>query len=203
MATGSCYCNTVSGGFATKIIVTGLQDGNRRHRGRDGESGRGDGAPRDPARTGPGGIVACAKHCAGDGGTGAGGDQGDTVVREEELGRVHIAPYPAAVEAGVLLTVTVSPSSWTGEKCHAHRYLIEDVLEGEMRFGGFVLSDWNSVDPLADDYGEAAAMAVNAGIDMVMVPEGGGSSSPGCGNRCGAGSCRWRESTTRSRGSCA
>ena len=97
-------------------------------------------------------------------------DQGDTVVDEEELRRVHMAPYLAAMEAGVL-TVMASLSSWNGEKCHAHRYLIQDVLKGEMGFTGFVLSDWNGVDPLADDYGEAAAMAVNAGIDMLMVPE--------------------------------
>ena len=148
-------------------IVKGLQDGDR---GRDGGSSRGGGAPRDPGRTGPEGIVACAKHWVGDGGTGAGVDQGDTVVREEELRRIHIAPYAPALEAGVL-TVMVSLSSWNGEKCHAHRYLIEDVLKGEMGFRGFVLSDWNGVEPLAAAYGEAAAMAVNAGIDMVMVPE--------------------------------
>ena len=116
------------------------------------------------------GVVACAKHWVGDGGTEAGVDQGDTVVDEEELRRVHIAPYAPALEAGVL-TVMVSLSSWNGEQCHAHRYLIRDVLKGEMGFRGFVVSDWNGVDPLADDYGEAAAMAVNAGIDMVMVPE--------------------------------
>ena len=106
----------------------------------------------------------------GDGGTRGGVDQGDTVVSEEELRRVHIAPYVPALEAGVL-TVMVSLSSWNGEKCHAHRYLIRDVLKGEMGFRGFVVSDWNGVDPLAGDYGEAVAMAVNAGIDMVMVPE--------------------------------
>ena len=118
----------------------------------------------------PHGVVACAKHWVGDGGTAAGVDQGDTVASEEELRRVHIAPYLPALEAGVL-TVMVSLSSWNGEKCHAHRYLIRDVLKGELGFGGFVVSDWNGVDPLADDYGEAAAMAVNAGIDMVMVPD--------------------------------
>ena len=151
-------------------IVRGLQGGDRGRRGRDGGSGRGGRASRAPGRPGPGGIVACAKHWVGDGGTGAGVDQGDTVAGEEELRRIHIAPYAPALEAGVL-TVMVSLSSWNGEKCHAHRYLIEDVLKGEMGFGGFVLSDWNGVEPLADDYGEAAAMAVNAGIDMVMVPE--------------------------------
>ena len=89
---------------------------------------------------------------------------------EAELRRVHVAPYVAALEAGVL-TVMVSLSSWNGEKCHAHRYLIRDVLKGEMGFGGFVISDWNGIDSLAGDYGEAAGLAVNAGIDMVMVPE--------------------------------
>ena len=116
------------------------------------------------------GIVACAKHWVGDGGTEAGVDQGDTVMGEEELRRMHIAPYVPALEAGVL-TVMVSLSSWNGEKCHAHRYLIQDVLKGEMGFGGFVVSDWDGIDPVADDYGDAAAMAVNAGIDMFMVPE--------------------------------
>ncbi len=115
-------------------------------------------------------IVACAKHWVGDGGTEGGVDQGDTVVDEEELRRVHIAPYASALDAGVL-TVMVSLSSWNGEKCHAHRYLIRDVLKREMGFRGFVVSDWNGVDLLAGDFGKAAAMAVNAGIDMFMVPE--------------------------------
>ena len=161
-------------------IVRGLQGGDRGRGdreggdwdrgGREGASGRGGGAPGNLGRTGSGGIVACAKHWVGDGGTGDGVDQGDTLIDERELRRVHIAPYAPALKAGVL-TVMVSLSSWNGEKCHAHRYLIEDVLKGEMGFGGFVLSDWNGVEPLAGAYGEAAAMAVNAGIDMVMVPE--------------------------------
>ena len=156
-------------------IVRGLQgggvvgrsgvDGGRSGRV-DGEIGFGAGL----AALGPEGVVACAKHWVGDGGTWGGVDQGDTVVDEEALRRVHIAPYVPALEAGAL-TVMVSLSSWNGEKCHAHRYLIQDVLKGEMGFGGFVVSDWNGVDPLAEDYGEAVAMAVNAGIDMVMVPE--------------------------------
>ena len=117
-----------------------------------------------------GDVLACAKHWVGDGGTEAGVDQGDTVAGEPELRRVHVAPYEEALGAGAL-TVMASLSSWNGEKCHAHRHLIQGVLKGEMGFGGFVLSDWNGVDPLADDYAEAVAMAANAGIDMFMVPE--------------------------------
>ncbi len=123
-----------------------------------------------PDRPGRGGVIACAKHWVGDGGTLAGVDQGDTVAAEEELRRLHIAPYLPALDAGVL-TVMVSLSSWNGEKCHAHRYLIQEVLKRELGLRGFVVSDWNGIDPLAEDYAEAAAMAVNAGIDMFMVPE--------------------------------
>ncbi len=136
-------------------IVRGLQ-----------EAGRGDGL----AGPGPDSVLACAKHWVGDGGTDAGVDQGDTLADEVELRRLHVAPYLPALDAGVL-TVMASLSSWNGSKCHAHRYLIRDVLKGELGFAGFVVSDWNGVDPLADDYGEAAAMAVNAGVDMFMVPE--------------------------------
>ena len=160
----------VVGEYAGRI-VRGLQegDGGRMDGGMGRGGGGGDGS--GPVRpVGPEGVVACAKHWVGDGGTRDGVDQGDTVVDEAELRRAHVAPYLQALEAGVL-TVMVSLSSWNGEQCHAHSYLIEDVLKGEMGFAGFVLSDWNGVDPLADDYGEAAAAAVNAGIDMVMVPE--------------------------------
>ena len=106
----------------------------------------------------------------GTGGRGVGWTRATRLWMRRSCGAVHIAPYLPALEAGAL-TVMVSLSSWNGEKCHSHRYLIQDVLKGEMGFRGFVVSDWNGVDPLAEDYGEAVAMAVNAGIDMVMVPE--------------------------------
>lgn len=146
-------------------IVRGLQGAPNGH----GSAGAGP-AVSGTARLGHRGVVACAKHWVGDGGTAAGVDQGDTVHGEEALRRLHIAPYLPALEAGVL-TVMVSLSSWNGDKCHAHRYLIQDVLKRELGFRGFVVSDWNGIDPLADDYATAAAMAVNAGIDMFMVPE--------------------------------
>ena len=156
-------------------IVRGLQGAGRAESPE--RSGTGSSGPAPPgsggaglAHLGPDGVVACAKHWVGDGGTDAGVDQGDTLAADEELRRLHVAPYLPALDAGVL-TVMVSLSSWNGWKCHAHRYLIRDVLKGELGFAGFVISDWNGVDPLADDYGEAAAMAVNAGIDMFMAPE--------------------------------
>jgi beta-glucosidase len=113
-------------------------------------------------------IVACAKHWVGDGGTTHGIDQGETTLPFADLERIHIAPYPPAIEAGVL-TVMASFNSWNGDKCHGHRHLLMDVLKGRLGFEGFVISDWDGVDYLAKDYGEAIAMSVNAGVDMFMV----------------------------------
>lgn len=117
---------------------------------------------------GPDGVVACAKHWVGDGGTTGGRDQGDTRISADELERLHIAPYLPALEAGVL-TVMASYNSWNGEKCHGHRHLLTDVLKGRLGFTGFVVSDWDGTDQLADRYDDAIVLAANAGVDMFMV----------------------------------
>lgn len=114
------------------------------------------------------GVIACAKHFVGDGGTTGGVDQGDTALGEEELTRTHIAPYLPALKQGVL-TVMASFNSWNREKCHASRHLLTEVLKGRLKFDGFVVSDWDGVDQLADDLSDALAMSVNAGVDMIMV----------------------------------
>ena len=113
-------------------------------------------------------VIACAKHFVGDGGTTGGVDQGDTALGEEELTRTHIAPYLPALKQGVL-TVMASFNSWNREKCHASRHLLTEVLKGRLKFDGFVVSDWDGVDQLADDLSDALAMSVNAGVDMIMV----------------------------------
>jgi beta-glucosidase len=113
-------------------------------------------------------VMACAKHWIGDGGTRGGRDQGNTFVTEDELVRIHMAPYLPALEAGVL-TVMASFNSWNGVKCHGNRYLLTDVLKGKLGFAGFVISDWDGTDYLSEDYGEAVGIAVNAGVDMLMV----------------------------------
>ena len=113
-------------------------------------------------------VIACAKHWVGDGGTRHGVDQGETTLPVSELERIHIAPYIPALSAGVQ-TVMVSFNSWNGNKCHGHRQLITDVLKGRLGFDGFVISDWDGIDYLSEDYAEAIAMSVNAGVDMFMV----------------------------------
>ncbi len=110
------------------------------------------------------------EHWVGDGGTSHGIDQGETTLSWEELERIHISPYYPALDAGAL-TVMASFSSWNGDKCHGHKYLLTDVLKNKMQFQGFVISDWDGIDYLSEDYHNAIALAVNAGIDMFMVPE--------------------------------
>ena len=113
-------------------------------------------------------VIACAKHWIGDGATLHGIDQGDMCITEEELRRIHLPPYRAAVDAGVL-TVMVSLSSWFGAKCHGHKFLVTDLLKRELGFEGFVISDWDGIDYLSENYGEAVVMSLNAGLDMFMI----------------------------------
>ncbi len=96
-------------------------------------------------------------------------DQGVAYLSEEELHRVHLPPYVAALSAGAR-NIMVSLSSWQDVKLHAHRRLLTDVLKGELGFDGFLISDWLAIDNLHPDYFKATVMCINAGVDMVMVP---------------------------------
>ncbi|MBT8074148.1 MAG: endoglucanase [Xanthomonadales bacterium] len=122
------------------------------------------------ADLGTDGVVACIKHWVGDGGTTNGIDQGDVALSIDELETVHMRPYRQAIDAGAL-TIMASFSSWNGDKCHGHKFLLTDILKTQWGFGGFVISDWDGIDYLSEDYHDAVALAVNAGIDMFMVSE--------------------------------
>jgi beta-glucosidase len=114
-------------------------------------------------------VLATAKHFIGDGGTSDGVDRGDTHLSEAELLRIHGQGYLAAISAGVQ-TVMASYNSWNGLKAHGHHYLLTDVLKKRMGFDGIVVSDWDGVDEVQGCSKDKCAPAINAGIDMVMVP---------------------------------
>jgi len=73
------------------------------------------------------------------------------------------------VNAGVG-SIMPSYSSWNGVKCLANKYLLTDILKGELKFEGFVISDYRAIDQLDPDYKTAVGIAVNAGMDMAMTP---------------------------------
>lgn len=115
-------------------------------------------------------ILACVKHFVGDGGTTNGVDQGNTQISEELLRNLHMAGYIDAIESNVG-SIMASFNSWNGQKLHGHNYLLTDVLKTELGFEGFIVSDWKGVDQVSEDYREAVKRSINAGIDMVMVPD--------------------------------
>jgi beta-glucosidase len=115
-------------------------------------------------------ILACAKHFIGDGGTTDGIDQGDTEINEEVLRSLHMPAYIDAIEQGVG-TIMATYNSWNGQKVHGYKYLLTDVLKTELGFEGFIISDWKGVDQVREDYKEAIKLSINAGVDMIMVPD--------------------------------
>ncbi len=118
-------------------------------------------------------VLACAKHFIGDGGTDGGTDQGNTVCDEATLRKLYLPPYQAAIKAGAE-SIMVSYSSWNGEKMHGNKHLLTDVLKGELKFNGFLVSDWAAIDQIAPDYKNDVEQSINAGLDMVMIPYGPG-----------------------------
>jgi beta-glucosidase len=127
-------------------------------------------------------VLACAKHLAGDGGTVIGTgvtiwdgttfpfDRGDVPLSEEELRRIHMEGYVTAVKAGVG-TIMPSYSSWNGVKCSGSRRLLTEIIKEELGFAGFLISDFKAIDELPGDYKSDIETSINAGMDMVMVPD--------------------------------
>jgi beta-glucosidase len=122
-------------------------------------------------------VLATAKHFVGDGGTFHGKDQGETRTTEANLARTHAAGYYGALKANVR-TVMVSYSSFTDTatgkhwgKMHGNRHLVTDVLKHRMGFNGLVVSDWNAIGQLPGCTNWHCPQAINAGIDLVMVPD--------------------------------
>jgi beta-glucosidase len=128
------------------------------------------GAAGSPEFLAPGRVLATAKHFIGDGGTRDGIDQGDNLASELQLRDIHGRGYFHALGAGAQ-TVMVSFNSWRGSKLHGNRYLLTEVLKNQMGFDGLVVSDWNGIGQVSGCGNASCPQAVNAGIDMIMVPE--------------------------------
>ena len=118
-------------------------------------------------------IVACAKHWVAYGAAEAGRDYNTTDVSERTLRDVYFPPFKAAVDAGVG-TFMSAFNSLNGVPASANHFTLTEVLRGEWKFDGFVVSDYTSVEELmkhgvAANGAEAAREALNAGVDMEMV----------------------------------
>lgn len=123
------------------------------------------------------GIMATAKHYLADGGTFYDAeknayqlDQGDVKLDEAAIRALHLVPYLSAINDGKVMSVMVSFSSINGDKMHASKYWITDVLKTELGFEGFVVSDWEAIHQLSGSLYNQVTAAVNAGVDMLMEP---------------------------------
>ena len=125
---------------------------------------------RSPCWPAPSTTSATAAPHSAPASGGSGLDQGDTRVDEATLRRIHLPGYITAVKAGVG-TIMPSYSSWNGVKCSASKRLLTEILKQELGFEGFLISDYNAIDQIAADYKKAVEISINAGMDMVMVPD--------------------------------
>jgi len=121
----------------------------------------------DPER-----LAACAKHYVAYGACEGGRDYNTVDISERTLREVYMAPFKAAVAAGVA-TVMSAFNDLNGVPASANEFTLRRVLKGEWGFRGFVVSDWNAIGELvvhgvAADGSEAAKLAVTAGVDMDM-----------------------------------
>jgi beta-glucosidase len=118
-------------------------------------------------------ILAGAKHFAGYGAARGGRDYDDVDVSDTELWNVYLPPFRAAIEAGAA-NVMSAYMDFNGVPASGNRRLLTEILRDELGFEGFVVSDANAVRSLrtqhfAEDEPDAAARAVNAGLDMEMA----------------------------------
>ncbi|TQF70661.1 glycoside hydrolase family 3 protein [Pseudoalteromonas luteoviolacea] len=114
-------------------------------------------------------VISTVKHFVGDGGTIKGDDQGDNVVSEETLFKIHAQGYVGGLKAGSQ-SVMASFNSWHGDKIHGNKYLLTTVLKERMGFDGFVVGDWNGHGQIEGCSNESCPQAINAGLDMFMAP---------------------------------
>jgi beta-glucosidase len=119
------------------------------HQGNDGKSG----------------IMATAKHFIGDGATDFGIEGGDTSLNTEEIHRILLPPYQAAIESGVG-AIMASFNTLEGIAMHAHKAMITDLLKHTLNFDGIVVSDWKAYSRFGGND------IIKAGIDVVMAVDG-------------------------------
>lgn len=123
----------------------------------------------------PTAVASCMKHYLGYSASRTGKDRTPIYMPEIEMREYYLPQFQAAVKAGSS-TIMINSGEINGVPVHASKYLLTDVLRKELGFDGLIVTDWEDIKRLYDRHNvassprEAVAMAVNAGIDMSMVP---------------------------------
>lgn len=120
-------------------------------------------------------AASCVKHYLGYSVPKNGRDRTPAWIPERMLRDIFLPPFEAGIKAGSP-TVMVNSSEINGIPAHSDHYILTDILKGELKFDGFIVSDWEDIkrlhdrDRVAETPKEAVKMAVMAGMDMSMVP---------------------------------
>lgn len=120
-------------------------------------------------------IASCLKHYLGYGSPVSGKDRTPSLIPEIELRERHLPPFRAAVDAGAH-SVMVNSGLINGVPVHASYHALTEILKEELGFQGVVVTDWKDIeniherDRVAKTQKEAVKLAINAGIDMSMIP---------------------------------
>ena len=120
-------------------------------------------------------VAACMKHYLGYGDPLSGKDRTPAWIPDRYMREYFLPPFAEAVKAGAR-TLMINSGEINGVPIHASHYMLTDVLRGELHFDGIAVSDWRDIEYLHDRHHIAATqkdavmIAVNAGVDMSMVP---------------------------------
>jgi len=123
----------------------------------------------------PTGVAACMKHYLAYSAPRSGKDRSPSYIPEIELREYFLPQFHDAIQAGAA-TIMINSGEINGVPVHSSKYLLTDVLRTEMGFQGVVVSDWEDIIRLhtrhlvANSPRQAVVMAVNAGVDMSMIP---------------------------------
>lgn len=123
----------------------------------------------------PTAVASCLKHYLGYSGPRTGKDRTPAYIPEIELREYYLPSFREAVKAGAS-SVMINSGEINGEPVHSSKYLLTDVLRKELGFQGVIVTDWEDIKRLYERHNVAASprqavvMAINAGIDMSMVP---------------------------------
>mgnify|MGYP001373811970 FL=1 len=120
-------------------------------------------------------VAACMKHFVGYHATISGKDRTPAYIPDNVLSEFHIESFKKAIEAGAK-TIMINSGLINGIPVHADYNILINVLRNRLGFEGVILTDWEDIrklhdrDKVAKTQKEAVKMAINAGIDMSMVP---------------------------------
>ena len=123
----------------------------------------------------PTAVASCMKHYLGYSASRTGKDRTPIYLPEIEMREYYLPQFREAVKAGAS-TIMINSSEINGTPVHASKYLLTDVLRKELGFQGLIVTDWEDIKRLhvwhhvAATPREAVVKAINAGIDMSMVP---------------------------------